>query len=68
MDAKPLSFDVAVVGGGAAGVAAALAAARLGARTALIERYGFLGGMATAGMVSTICGLYHGSASGPPSS
>ncbi|PYN40528.1 MAG: hypothetical protein DMD95_21540, partial [Candidatus Rokuibacteriota bacterium] len=55
-----------VVGGGAAGLAAAVAAARSGARTALVERYGFLGGMATAGMVSTICGLYHTSSSGPP--
>ncbi len=42
----------------ARGLAAAVAAAGGGARTALVERYGFLGGMATAGMVSTICGLY----------
>jgi len=63
---SPLSYDVTVVGGGAAGLAAAVAAARSGARTALIERYGFLGGMATAGMVSTICGLYRTSSSGPP--
>jgi hypothetical protein len=55
-----------VVGGGAAGLAAAVAAGSAGARTALVERYGFLGGMATAGMVGTICGLYHGSASGSP--
>jgi hypothetical protein len=41
-------------------------AARVGARTALIERYGFLGGMATAGMVSTVCGLYRTAAAGPP--
>ena len=61
-----LSYDVVVVGGGAAGLAAAVAAAGAGARTALIERYGFLGGMATAGMVSTICGLYHTASSGPP--
>jgi FAD-dependent oxidoreductase family protein len=61
-----LSYDVVVVGGGAAGLAAAVAAARSGARTALIERYGFLGGMATAGMVSTICGLYRVSPSGTP--
>jgi hypothetical protein len=61
-----LSYDVVVVGGGAAGLAAAVAAGRTGARTALVERYGFLGGMATAGMVSTICGLYHGASVGPP--
>ncbi len=44
-------FDVLVVGGGNAGCAAALAAARSGARTILAERYGFLGGTATAAMV-----------------
>ena len=40
-----------VVGGGPAGCAAAVAAARLGAEVWLIERYGFVGGMATAGLV-----------------
>ncbi|MBV9718804.1 MAG: FAD-dependent oxidoreductase [Candidatus Eremiobacteraeota bacterium] len=44
-------FDVVVVGGGNAGCAAAIAAARHGARTLLVERYGFLGGTATAAMV-----------------
>ncbi len=44
-------YDVLVVGGGNAGCAAALAAARHGARTMLVERYGFLGGTATASMV-----------------
>jgi hypothetical protein len=44
-------FDVLVVGGGNAGCAAAIAAARHGARTLLVERYGFLGGTATASMV-----------------
>lgn len=45
-------FDVIVAGGGIAGVAAAVAASRMGARTLLIERYGFLGGLATAGLVN----------------
>src|SRR5580692_67485 len=44
-------FDVLVVGGGNAGCAAAIAAARHGAHTLLLERYGFLGGTATAAMV-----------------
>ncbi|HEV2261588.1 MAG TPA: FAD-dependent oxidoreductase [Candidatus Rubrimentiphilum sp.] len=44
-------FDILVVGGGNAGCAAAIAAARHGARTLLVERYGFLGGTATASMV-----------------
>ena len=43
--------DVAVVGGGPAGFAAAIAAARNGAKVALIERYGSLGGLFTNGMV-----------------
>ena len=43
--------DLVVAGGGPAGVAAAIAAARLGADVLLVERYGFLGGMATAGFV-----------------
>jgi flavin-dependent dehydrogenase len=41
-----------VVGGGPGGVASAIAAARSGARTVLIERYGHLGGMATGGLVN----------------
>ncbi len=46
--------DVLVVGGGPAGVAAAVSAARNGARTTLVERYGHLGGMATGGLVILI--------------
>ena len=45
-------YDVIVIGGGAAGIGAALAAAEKGAKTALVERFGFLGGMATAGFVN----------------
>ena len=44
--------DVLVVGGGPGGLGAAVAAARLGARTLLCEQYGFLGGMASAGLIS----------------
>lgn len=44
--------DVAVIGGGPAGIAAAVAAARLGVRVILVERYGFLGGMSTAALVT----------------
>ncbi len=47
-------YDVVVCGGGPAGFIAAIAAARQGARVALIEKYGFLGGMATAALVNPI--------------
>ncbi|MBR3275215.1 MAG: FAD-dependent oxidoreductase [Eubacterium sp.] len=49
--------DVIVVGGGPGGVAAAITAARNGAKTVLIERYGHLGGMATGGLVNIIPNL-----------
>lgn len=47
-----------MIGGGPAGIAAAAAAARSGARTLLVERYGFLGGIATGGIVGTFCGFF----------
>lgn len=46
--------DVVVCGGGPSGFVAAIAAARNGAKTLLLEHYGFLGGMATAGLVGPI--------------
>ena len=51
-------FDVVVLGGGPAGIAAAAASAQAGSRTLLIEHYGFLGGMGTAAGVTNFCGLH----------
>lgn len=50
-------YDVVVVGGGVAGIVAAIASARNKAKTALIEQYGFLGGTATAGLMVSINGF-----------
>jgi len=52
--------DILVCGGGVAGVAAAVAAARNGAEVLLIEQYGFLGGLATGGLVITTPPLNNG--------
>lgn len=51
--------DILIVGGGSAGVAAAVAAAKEGLQVSLIETNAFLGGKGTAAEVGTICGLYH---------
>lgn len=48
--------DVLVVGGGPAGCVAAISAARAGAKTTLVERYGHFGGLATGGLVVHILG------------
>ncbi|MBZ5502757.1 MAG: FAD-dependent oxidoreductase [Acidobacteriia bacterium] len=50
--------SVLVVGGGPAGTAAALSAKRLGVDVTLVERYGYLGGLATGGLVLGIFPLY----------
>ena len=52
--------DVLVVGGGSAGVAAAVAAARAGRRVVLAERYGSLGGLATGGLIALLLTLDDG--------
>ncbi len=52
------TYEVVVLGGGPAGIAASVAAARAGRRTLLVERYGFLGGMGTAAGVTNFCGLH----------
>jgi hypothetical protein len=52
--------DVVVCGGGFAGVAAALSAARLGVKVLLLEKYGFLGGLVTSSLVITTPPLNNG--------
>jgi len=58
----PLRYqaDVAVIGGGIAGVSAACAAAKSGAKVLLIERFAVTGGMLTVGGVANFCGQLHG--------
>lgn len=55
---RELRGEVLVVGGGAAGVAAAVTCARQGLQVVLVERYGFCGGGAVAGLSGTVCGMY----------
>ena len=53
-------YDVIVCGGGPAGLAAAISSARLGAKTLLIEKNGWVGGMATSGLVHPFMPSYAG--------
>ena len=59
-------YDVAVIGGGPAGIGAALAAARLGARTVLIEATCCLGGCGTSGLVPALAPFNYNQKDGPP--
>jgi len=52
------SPDLCVIGGGAAGIAAAVGASRCGLKVVLVEKYGFCGGATVAGASGTICGLF----------
>lgn len=52
------SYDVIIAGGGLAGVMAAVSSAREGMKVLLVEKYGFLGGMATAGLVNPFMNFY----------
>lgn len=56
----PRHFDVIVAGGGPSGFVAAIAAGRAGARTLLIEKYGFVGGMATSAWLGPISPMHFG--------
>ena len=56
------NVDVLVAGSGPAGFAAALCAAREGAKTLLVERYGYLGGMMTGSLVTWVLGVADGEA------
>ena len=53
-----MKYDVIVVGGGPAGICAAIASARQGVKTLLVEQNGFCGGMATAGLVGPFMTCY----------
>ena len=51
--------DILIIGGGSAGIAAAVGAAETGASVVLLEKNAILGGKATAAYVGTVCGLYY---------
>lgn len=53
-----MKVDVLIIGGGSAGLAAAVTAARAGLSTVMVERHGMAGGMGTASLVHTFCGFY----------
>jgi len=62
---KKINTDILVVGAGAAGIAAAMAAAKNGLQVMVVESRDFAGGNATSAEVGTVCGLYHNSFEDP---
>lgn len=58
---KEIRTDVLIVGAGAAGIAAAIAAAENQCNVLLVEKHDFAGGNATIAEVGTVCGLFHNS-------
>src|SRR6476646_11958710 len=56
--AQPVSADICVVGAGIAGVSAALEAARLGRKVAIVDGLPTLGGQAVNSIIGTFCGLF----------
>lgn len=56
---KQINTEIVIIGGGSAGVAAAVSAAKSGKSVVLIDSHRYLGGSATASEVGTICGLFH---------
>lgn len=63
--ANLVKCDIAIIGAGAAGIASAVAAAESGLNVILVEKNGFTGGIASAAMVGTLCGLYYRSTDQP---
>ena len=59
MPALEKKIDILIVGGGSAALAAAAGAAKQNKSVAIVEKLGFLGGMATAAEVGTVCGLFY---------
>lgn len=55
---RKLDYEVVVLGGGSAGIAAGIAAAKTGAKTIILERHSSFGGAATNGGINTYCGFY----------
>ncbi len=55
-----MKYDVVVIGGGVAGVSAAIAASRNGMKVAIVEKMGFFGGLAVGSYVVAMAGIYNG--------